>query len=166
MNEAHLHLILNHIPILGSVFGFLTLGVGLLRKNTSLIQWGLVVFVAVMLVTIPTFLTGDGAEEVVEDLTGINEALIKDHEEAADLALWSTIGLGVAAAISMAMAVKKHRYAGILTQATFFLSLVVVGLMVWTGYLGGQIRHSEFNQNQAVSTVNVNGIKPISNVRF
>ncbi len=158
MNQAHAHLLLNHLPILGSLFGFLTLGVGLLRKNASLIQWGLIVFAGVMVLANPAFLTGEGAEEVVEDLPGISQTLIKEHEEAADLSLWSAIGLGILSTVSLAMGAKKNRSAPVLIKAAFGLSSVVVGLMLWTGYIGGRIRHSEFQSKAMVSPKDIQGL--------
>ena len=35
MNWAHLHLLINHIPVLGTVFGTLLLIFGMAKKNKS-----------------------------------------------------------------------------------------------------------------------------------
>ncbi|WP_262708252.1 hypothetical protein [Hymenobacter persicinus] len=39
------------------------------------------------LLTIPTQLTGEGAEKVVEDRPSVTHALIHEHEEAAEVSL-------------------------------------------------------------------------------
>ena len=42
MNQAHWHLIINHVPVLGSLFAAVLLGAGMLGKNTTLVRAGLV----------------------------------------------------------------------------------------------------------------------------
>ena len=42
------------------------------------------VLILAAVVAIPTFTTGEGAEEVVEKLAGIDENLIKNHQEVAE----------------------------------------------------------------------------------
>ena len=36
MNWAHMHLLINHIPVLGMVFGTLLLAYGLVKKNEEI----------------------------------------------------------------------------------------------------------------------------------
>ena len=67
MNAAYVHLTLNHVPVLGVVFALPLLGFGLLRRNPALLRAGWVTLVAVALVAIPVYLSGEGAEEIVED---------------------------------------------------------------------------------------------------
>jgi len=83
MNPAHLHLIFNHVPIVGSFFALVLLGVGLLRRNETLTRAGLVAVLAAAIMCIPAQLTGEGAEEVIEDRLNISHHLIHEHEEAA-----------------------------------------------------------------------------------
>src|SRR5512145_2100282 len=83
MNWAHLHLILNHVPVLGTLFGLLLLAWGILRRNDSLQRAALLTFTLVALVAIPAYLTGKPAEEAVEHLIGTAESAIEPHEDAA-----------------------------------------------------------------------------------
>ena len=45
MDPIHAHLLLNHIPILGSLFGIILLVIGMLRKNPILEYAGIVTLV-------------------------------------------------------------------------------------------------------------------------
>ena len=85
MNAAHIHLLLNHFPILGALFAAGVLLAGVLFNDRKINQVGLVSLVLFAILTIPAFLTGEGAEEVLEELPGISNASIKDHEEIAEL---------------------------------------------------------------------------------
>lgn len=79
MNPAHLHIVLNHIPVVGIPFGTGLLIWGFLRKSQEVKTTALLVFVAIALVTIPTYLSGKAAEDLVEHLPGVSENLIEDH---------------------------------------------------------------------------------------
>ncbi len=72
MNQAHFHLILNHLPILGILFGLIILTGGFLTKNAAVKRTALGMFVLSAIFAIPAYLTGEGAEEVVENLPGVN----------------------------------------------------------------------------------------------
>ena len=55
MNPAHLHLMLNHIPVLGTAF-CMALGWALIQKSEELKRVSLGAFVIVALLAIPAYL--------------------------------------------------------------------------------------------------------------
>ena len=65
MDAVHLHLLLNHIPILGTLFGLLLLVYALIRKTMTL-RKSACSFVIIGLITIPVFLSGLGAAANLE----------------------------------------------------------------------------------------------------
>jgi hypothetical protein len=83
MNWAHIHLSLNHLPVVGIIFGVLLLLLALLRKSEELKRVSLGVFVLTALLALPVYFTGEPAEEVVEHVPGVAESLIGRHENAA-----------------------------------------------------------------------------------
>ena len=143
MNATHIHLILNHIPVLGTAFGLGLLVFGLWRKSDELKKTASGIFVIVALATVPVYLTGEPAEDGVKSLPGVSQAFMERHAEAAGVGFTGVLVLGV---VSLAGLVFFRRgkmlpvwFGGSLLVA----SLVVSGLMAWTANLGGQIRHSE-----------------------
>ena len=66
MNQAHLHLLVNHLPVVGSLFAFALLGAGLLRRNLTLTQAGLVAVLAAGLLGLPAQLSGAGAAAIAQ----------------------------------------------------------------------------------------------------
>ena len=78
MNQAHIHLIFNHVPIMGSLFALILLAAGLLRKNDTLTQAGLVAVLAAGLLCLPAQLTGEGAAKIVQDMPRVSRALIQE----------------------------------------------------------------------------------------
>ena len=145
MSGAHIHLLLNHIPVIGVLIGFLVFALGVWRRNDSWTRLALGLFAAVALVALATMLTGESAEEVVEKLPGASESLIESHERAATLA---SIGAYVLGAVSLAALVwvRRRPIPRALTAAVLPVALLVSGLMAYTANLGGQIRHSEIRR--------------------
>ena len=143
MNPAHLHLALNHIPVLGTLFGLLLLALAAWRKSDELKRLSLWVFAAVAVLAIPAYLSGEPAEEMVEHLPGVSESLIKAHEEAAEAAFICLIILGTAATVGLVISRRGKRLPAWFSVPTMVLALVVGGLMTWTANLGGKVRHTE-----------------------
>jgi uncharacterized membrane protein len=147
MNPAHLHIILNHIPVIGIPFGIALLIWGFVRKSQELKTTALLVFVAIALVTIPTYFSGKAAEDLMEDLPGVSENLIENHETAATIALGAASILGGLALVRLLMASRFATIGGPMTILVLVFSLGVAGWLGRTANLGGQIRHSEIRDS-------------------
>jgi uncharacterized membrane protein len=143
MNQAHIHLLLNHIPLVVAGVAALLLAAALLRKNAKLKPVSLWLFVLAALITIPVYLTGEPAEEIVENLPGVLGPIVEQHERTA---LFSLIALEVLGVVSLSGLLIYRRAAElpkVFVVAALGLSIVAGGLTAWTANLGGQIRHSE-----------------------
>ncbi len=149
MSWVHVHLILNHVPVIGIVFVLVILAVALWRRSADNARLGLGAMAALAVVTGVVYWTGEPAEEAVEHLPGVSEALIHAHEDAA---LVAAIAVGVAgtAAAYLLWVFRRHELPRWATRAALGLTLVAGGFMAWTANLGGQIRHTEVRSAQAV----------------
>lgn len=143
MNQAHIHLIVNHLPILGSLFAAVLLAAGVLQKNLSLTRAGLVGVLAAGLLCIPAQLTGEGAEAIVQNMPRVSRALIQNHEAAAEQGFWALEGAAALALFSLLLLKNASPRARLLTLLTLALAFVSFGLLGRAGNLGGQIRHTE-----------------------
>ena len=150
MDATHLHLILTHFPIVGTLIGIGILTYGQFAKNDDLKKVALVTFVFMAILTIPVFLSGEEAEETVEHIVGVSEQLIENHEELAEKAIWLMGLLGVLSIINFFVILKKLSFAKTLSLITLLVSLGTFGLFAKVGSSGGEIRHSE------IRTSNVN----------
>ena len=88
---------LNHIPVLGIAFGLALVSLALLRKSEELKRISLGFLIVIALLAIPAYLTGEPAEELVENLPGVSKSSIEQHEEAAQVAFAGVLVVGVAA---------------------------------------------------------------------
>ena len=142
MNWVHIHLLLNHVPVIGIVLAVPILAWGIGRRSEEVIRLSLVLLAALAAVTIVVYLTGEPAEEAVEGLSGVSESLIERHEEAALLATaaFAAIGaLALAGLIRFRRGPIPRRFAAVVLG----LALVPAAMVGWTANLGGEIRHTE-----------------------
>lgn len=147
MNAAYLHVLLNHFPVMGSLFGFFFLIAATLSGNKTLKISALVIFVATGLLTIPTFLTGEGAEEVVENLSHVSKQLIYQHEEFAEKAVWFVYLTAILSAAQLFL-IKKNKIIPAWINSLFYVLVILCLLsMGWTNKLGGKISHSELRSD-------------------
>lgn len=146
---AHIHLLLNHVPILGPVFVIPLLLAGILKKDRSLQIAGLLFAVAVALVTIPAFVTGEEAEHAVEGRPGVSEVSIEEHEEGAEIAYYAMLMSGALALGTWLSARGNRQVSAPLAWITIVMMAITFVLMARTGNSGGKIRHTELGTASA-----------------
>ena len=143
MDQTHIHLLITHLPIFGSLLGGLVLAHGIWAKSnqTKIAAYNLLIISSIGAAI--AYMTGEGAEETVENMQGVVEATIKQHEEFALVALISLIILGIASIIGLLITLRKSPLTRTIAFISLFISLISFILVARTGYLGGQIRHTE-----------------------
>lgn len=140
---VHLHLLLNHVPIIVTILGLLLLAVAVGWRRDALARVALAFLVGGGLSALPTYLTGEPAEEAVEHLPGVTDAIIERHQDAA---LVAAIIVGVLGAFALWTLWRYRRAAALpawAVRAALIGALLGSGAMAWTGLLGGEIRHTE-----------------------
>lgn len=143
MSGAHLHLLLNHVPILGTAFGLALLLWGLARRSDEVVRAAWLALVASALVALPAYFSGEPAEDAVEHRPEVLHALIEQHEAAAQQSLIAALVLGAACLAALVAARGGRRPARGFVATTLLLSMLAVALLAYAGNLGGQIRHAE-----------------------
>ncbi len=143
MNQIHIHLLITHLPIIGSFMGGLVLAHGLWTRSDQTKIAAYNVFILSSIGAVIAYLTGEGAEEGVENLPGVIESTIKTHEEFALYAYIALIALGLASLVGLFLTIKNSPYTRKSAVLILLLSIIGFGLVARTGYLGGQIRHTE-----------------------
>jgi hypothetical protein len=78
---------LNHIPVVGIPIGAALLIYGLMRGSEEVKRVSVLVFVVLAIITVPTYLAGQAAEDMVEHLPGVDDDFIHTHEDAATIGL-------------------------------------------------------------------------------
>lgn len=143
MNPAHIHLMVNHVPLFAALFGGALLAFGLLKHDRSLRSAGLVLGVLAGLSGVAAFQSGERAEEVVEAYASTNEAALEEHEEAAELTQWASVLLGLVSLLALVVPKDRAALRARSEWLTLALFAVAVAMVARTAYLGGPIRHPE-----------------------
>jgi hypothetical protein len=144
MNGVHLHLLINHLPVIGSLFAILLLAWSLFRRNIEVGRAALGLFVVAAFAGLAAYFTGEPAEHAVEKISGIDRQMIHAHEEAAELA---TVILGIYGIFALGALFHLRKYAAEfprrLVTLALAIALVPAGAMARTANQGGKIRHPE-----------------------
>jgi hypothetical protein len=143
MTAAHIHLLLNHIPILGNLFGFFLWLYGVFKRSSDLKIAALWTFLIVGLITVPVYLTGDGTAEIVGSLPGVSIDLIARHDNAATITLVAIELLALASLLALWVSRASGEIKRWMASAVLVLAFISSALAIWTGSIGGQIRHTE-----------------------
>lgn len=154
MNDAHFHLVVNHLPIVGTLVGFLVLLAGYIIKNRQVKNTALGIFVFSALTSIAAFYTGEGAEEIVENIPGISETLLHNHEEYAELFFTTILILGGASLVSLFLEYKKSQFAKYGFAVVLLLSITSIVISKYVGTSGGEIRHTEIRNDADLIQIN------------
>lgn len=159
MNGAHFHLVVNHLPIIIPMAALIVLIVGLIIKSEVVKRTAYLLFVVGAICTMPAFASGEGAEEIAENLPGVTEHLIHEHEEKAEAFALLNYALGLISIIAIWASWKQKSFSKWLSILILAMSLVVIFKGREVGTSGGEIRHTEIrkegstssNQNQVMS---------------
>ena len=152
MNDAHLHMVVNHFPIIGTIFGFGILIIGLILKNKTLMNTSYVLFIIAAIFAAFSMGTGEGAEELVEDMPNIGKQIIHRHEELAEklaVLLYVLAGLSL---LGLYLNFKNNTKAKLLSFLILGIAMAGLFLVQKVGTSGGEIRHTEIRAN--ASTLN------------
>ena len=149
MNAPHLHLVLNHFPIVIPFIGLVVLAVGLFSASSTIRKTAYGIFILGALSAIPGFFTGEGAEEAVEKLPAISKQVIEEHEEAAKIFVVLAYTLG---ALSFGGLWAEWKMKKMILPAAVMVMLMAIGVLIaaqQTGTTGGEIRHPEIKSATA-----------------
>jgi hypothetical protein len=140
---AHVHIVLNHVPSLGSVVGLLMLAWAILTKNDALKKSSFGVLVLIALATLPTYLSGNGARQMIAKQPGVSLGIIAVHQNAAMLTFIAMIITGTFAWFGLWEIRRFSRAGSLATLGSLLTAAVAAGLILYTGSLGGKISHPE-----------------------
>jgi uncharacterized membrane protein len=143
MNGAHWHLVVNHLPIIFPVVGVIVMIAGLISKSEAVKRTAYMIFTIGALSAIVAMNTGEGAEEIVEKISGVTENYIEIHEETAETFAVLSYILGGLSLLGFWVSFKQKSYSNLVSIGTIVFALVVLFFAKETGTTGGEIRHTE-----------------------
>lgn len=154
MDGSYPHVLVNHFPIILSLLGLGAAVMALATRRRTVWLYATATMVLAAATAVPTLLTGETAEEGIEESYWASRRAIHEHEEAGEFATYATVLAGLVSAFAWyrltrgrggdAEASAAGTTAGL---PTWLGALVVVtalasaGAMARAGYESGFIRH-------------------------
>jgi uncharacterized membrane protein len=145
-NAAHLHLLVNHFPIFLPLFGLIILIVGIVFKSEIVKRVSLAMFIFSGVFAFIAFSTGEGAEEIAEELKRSHD-LIHEHEEAAETFALLSYVLAIFSIVAFWFNWKKHPFKDLSMYIVLLISIAVIYLSYPAGQTGGEITHPEVSND-------------------
>lgn len=146
MNSAHLHLLVNHFPIILPIIGTMIMVIGLIARSADVKRIAYLLFVLGAFGAIAAMTTGEGAEDIVEGLGGDAERYIERHEESAETFAIISYILGGLSLLGLWASFTKKSFSRILAGVTVAVGFASLYFAQQAGTSGGEIRHTEIRK--------------------
>ena len=150
--NAHLHLVVNHFPIIGTILGLGILIAGMILKKITVKNTAYYLFVVAAVFAAFSMATGEGAEELVEDMPSIGKQIIHEHEEMAENFAVVMYVLGFFSLLGIYFDYKNHVKAKLVAAIVLIIAIVTVVFALFVGKSGGEIRHTEIRTSAAITS--------------
>lgn len=147
MNAAHVHLVVNHLPIIFPLVGVIVMLTGLITKSAPVKRTAFLIFILGALSAVAAMSTDERAEDVIEKIDRISEPYIEIHEEKAEIfAVFSYI-LGGISLLGLWFNFKQKNFSHIASIGTLAFAIATLFFAQQTGTSGGEIRHTEIRSS-------------------
>ncbi len=141
MSPAYPHLLLNHLPVDGALVATVLLGVAAYRRTLEGAVYGYVALVAVAVLAILTFVSGNFAPPALAQVPGISRDQITLHQITGLAAMIVSVLVGLLASIPLVLTNIAAKRGVVI--AYLILALLLDAVFTYTAFTGGAIRHTE-----------------------
>jgi uncharacterized membrane protein len=144
MDWAHIHIMINHFPVILAVTGAVAVLLAVARPRRAIWLYATVSLTIAALTVIPTYFTGEPAEAALDKPWYVARGVIDTHETSAKIAALLVLLAGLVAMVAWRRLVRyprELRMPGSLRAALIVTSLAAAGAIGYTSLLGGRIVH-------------------------
>ena len=145
---AHIHLLINHFPTIGTILGLGLLLLSFIRKNEHLKKVSFEVLFLIAIMTMPVYVSGNASAEVLKGQPGVSAKAIVAHNDAA---LGSFVMMEITGFFAWLALWRMRRIGRLTTGLTYtvlVLAILTVAAVSRAANLGGDIRHPEIAGGQ------------------
>lgn len=145
---AHVHLLLNHFPTIGTILGLGLLLLSFIRKNDHVRKVSFEVLFLIALATLPVYVSGNAAAEALKGAAGVSAAAIAAHNDAALGSFMLMEATGFFAWLALWRMRRVGRLTTGLTYTVLVLGVLTAAAVARAANMGGDIRHPEIEGGQ------------------
>ena len=165
MNTPHLHLLLNHVPTVGTVIAFGLFLLSFVRKDDGLKRVSLEVFYIIALLTLPAYLSGVGTQMALDQNPNVSKEIITAHHDAALIAFVFMLLTGGMSWLALWQWRRLSRPRNGSLATVMILGAITLVLMGRAANNGGEIRHPEILDKGVAAAVATPGWLTASGVQ-
>jgi dolichol kinase len=145
----YLHVVLNHLPIEGTIFGVLALIFSFVLRSRAVQIVALVLLLIAGGSAYPVLRTGQLAYKTIRSQADdAGSDLLDEHMDRAEKSAYGFYVMALLALAGLLFPLRWPKSAGPLAIATLIMALICSGLAVYIATPGGEIRHPEFRENK------------------
>jgi hypothetical protein len=141
LSPAYPHLLLNHLPVDAALAATVLLAVASYRRTLESAVYGYAALVAVAMLAIVTFVSGNFAPPALAQVPGISRDQITLHQITGLAAMIFSVLVGLLASIPLVLSNIAAKRGVVI--AYLILALVLDAAFTFTASTGGAIRHTE-----------------------
>lgn len=153
MNNAHLHLVVNHLPIIFPIVGVIILLIAIFTKSDVSKRNAYIVFILGAVASVAAMATGEGAEDAIENIQGVSENLMHRHEEAAEIFAGMSYFLGAVSLLGFLTSYRNFSLDKLMPVTILIVAGVSLYFAQEAGRTGGEIRHAEIRSAANIQNV-------------
>ena len=153
MDELHLHLVVNHLPIIFPIVGVIILLIGIITKSDVSKRNAYIVFILGAVASVAAMATGEGAEDAIENIQGVSENLMHRHEEAAEIFAGMSYFLGVISLLGLLTSYRNFSVDKLMPVTIVIVAGISLYFAQEDGRTGGEIRHAEIRSAANIQNV-------------
>jgi hypothetical protein len=145
----YIHVLLNHLPIYGTIMGALALAISLILRTRSAQITALILTLIAGASAYPVFVTGQRSYKTIRGVSDDAGAdWLDEHMDRAEKNIGTFYFLAALALAGLLVPIKWPKSALPLTALTLVVAILCSGIAVYIAQPGGRVRHPEFRPGE------------------
>jgi uncharacterized membrane protein len=153
MFPVQVHLVLNHVPVTGLLFGLVFYILGIKKYSEAALLTGEKIFIAMGAISIAVLASGLRSAHALSASPWLVASEVHLRQRAGILSLIVIIVLGILSGIILVRSRGGHKVGFVgLRRAILVLAMVSFVMVLWTSKLGGELRHGELRSGLQITS--------------
>ena len=145
----YIHVVLNHLPIYGTILGALALAVSLILRSRAAQITALILTFIAGVSAYPVLVSGQRAYKTIRGLSDDAGAdWLDEHMDRAEKTIGAFYFMAGLAAAGLLIPIKWPKSAFPLAVLTLVIAILCSGIAVYIAQPGGRVRHPEFRPRE------------------
>ena len=148
----YIHVVLNHLPIYGTIFGALALAISLILRSRAAQITALILTLIAGASAYPVFVTGQRSYKTIRGVSDDAGAdWLDEHMDRAEKTIGAFYLLAALAVAGLLVPIKWPKSAVLLAALTLVVAILCSGIAVYIAQAGGRVRNPEFRPSETLS---------------